>query len=151
MSKKVVTSIRRTGSASTPVRHIVAVQGTGKEAVETILSTPIEKVQWGVDFRHGGASVPIEQYAFKVAGRTVERFADATAIVLKRHHIGFESSEGHQAYVTKALEIVHGEAGLHEIVTPADAAPAVGSITQRTFKAVPIGEVTELTEEAAPV
>lgn len=87
MAQKLVDSIRRTGTSTSPIRQLVVVQGSGKNAVETVLSTPIEKIDMGLSFRNGGARTPIEQYAFRVGGKTVERFADAAALVFKRHHI----------------------------------------------------------------
>ena len=108
MATKTVDQIRRTGSGTSKIRQIVVVQGSGKTAVETVLSTPIEKISKGLAFRHGAARVPVEQYAFKVGAKTVERFADAAALVLKRHHIELASDEGAQTYVKRAFEILRG-------------------------------------------
>lgn len=135
MSKMIATSIRRTGRAETPVRHLVVVQGSGKEAVERILSAAIEKVQWGVEFRHGGKPAPMEQYAFRVGGKTVSRFADAAALVLKKHHVEVEAGD-HQEYLKAALAIMKGEEGLREVVLPETATPAIGQIS--TPKAVEV-------------
>lgn len=112
MAQKIVTSIRRTGTVASPTRQIVVVQGTGRKSVETVLSTPIEKIEMGLSFRNGGARTPIEQYAFRVGTKTVERFADATALVLKKHHIALDDMETAQTYVKKAFKILTGQEDL---------------------------------------
>lgn len=111
MSKKIVDTIRRTGTASSPTRFIVTIQGSGKDAVRTTLSTPITKVKGPEQFRHGGAHVPMEQYAFQVGSTTYERFADAAAVVLKRHHVELAQPDASdvQEYVQKAFKIIRGE------------------------------------------
>lgn len=116
MTAKTVDSIRRTGRATSKTRQIVVVQGSGKHAVETVLSTTITKIDCGLQFRFGAARVPVEQYAFKVGAKTVERFADATALVLKRHNIVLSGNAAEaQTYVQKAFDIVNGKAELHEV------------------------------------
>lgn len=126
MAKMIVDSIRRTGTATSPIRQIVVVQGEGKTAVERVLSTAIEKLSWGNEFRHGGAHTPIEQYAFRVNGKVYERFADAAAVILKRHNVELSDLEGAQAYVKKAFAIIRGEDQLRVVTElPSGAAPAV--------------------------
>jgi hypothetical protein len=126
MANKIVDYIRRTGSATSPVRNLVVVQGTGKSAVETVLSTSITKLSWGLAFRHGAAATPVEQYAFQVGKRVFERFADAAAVVLKRHNIELAANEldSAQTYVQDAFKILRGEQELREITPPAEAVPA---------------------------
>lgn len=107
MAQKITASIRRTGRSTSAIRQLVAVSPDG---TETVLSTPIEKVSFGLAFRHGGRAVPVEQYAFKVLGKTYERFADAASIVLKRHHVTLEGDlSDHQEYVQRAIKILRGE------------------------------------------
>lgn len=108
MAKKIVDSIRRTGKSTSTFRQIVVVQGEGKDARETVLSTPIEKVVFGKAFRNGGAATPIEQYGFKVGTKTYERFADAASVVLKKHNIDLLDASEAQAYVQKAFRIIQG-------------------------------------------
>lgn len=106
MAKLIATSLRRTGNSASKFRQIVVVRENGEEAV---LSTAIEKVTLPPAFRHGGSARPVEQYYFVVKGRAVERFADATAIVMKIHHIEVTGDpEGHQEYVQRAMAIVAG-------------------------------------------
>lgn len=117
MAKKIVDTIRRTGNSKTAIRQIVVVQGSGKSAVETVLSTPITKIDMGMSFRNGGRRTPIEQYAFKVGKRTVERFADAAALVLKKHNIALAGQmEEAQTYVQRAFAIVQGKDEIREAV-----------------------------------
>lgn len=127
MTTKIVDFVRRTGSATSAMRQIVVVQGEGKNAVETVLKTPIEKIEWGTAFRNGASHVPIEQYAFRVGVKTVERFADATALVLKRHNVTVAGVlEDHQAYVQKAIAILNGTEELKLLSeVPTEAKPAV--------------------------
>jgi len=110
-----VDSIYRTGRATDPIRRIVTVQGAGKLAVEHTLSTPITKVNWALKFRHGNRHIPVEQYAFQVDGRTVERFADATALVLKKHHVDLSPLNNWQKYVMRASLIMTGKELLRTI------------------------------------
>jgi hypothetical protein len=76
-----------------------------------VLGTEIHKVRLPEAFiKAGGKTVPVEQYAFKVGGMVVARFADATALVFKRHHIAIsQDAEGSQNYVREALAIIRGE------------------------------------------
>lgn len=135
MSKLTATSLRRTGTVTSPIRQIVVVQGTGRDAVERILSTPIEKIQWGVEFRHGAAPAPMEQYAFRVGKTVVERFADATALVMKKHHVVLEPGT-HQEYVVVAQDILKSLKPLRVITPPSDAVPATGAISQSKVERV---------------
>jgi hypothetical protein len=128
MAKKTVDFIRRTGTATSPIRQIICVNGRGKAAVEKTLSTPIEKVELPhPQFRAMGAgSSPIEQYAFRIGNKTVSRFADACALVLKRHHIEVADAEedGQQAYVRKALRKIRGQEPIDFIAAGGDVTPA---------------------------
>lgn len=123
--------IVRTGRATSAIRHLELVTDLDEKGNEfrTKLSTPIEKIEWGLSFRHGGGRVPMEQYAFRVGAKVYERFADATAAVLRRHRVTVSKLEQHQRYVEKALAIL---AGAEEIrimqVVPQDAQPAIGAI-----------------------
>jgi hypothetical protein len=113
MAKKVVDAVRRTGSARSKVRQIVVIQGEGKNKVEQVLSTTIEKLEFAPQFRFGKSPRPIDQYGFKVGSKSVERFADATALVLKRHQVQIAQPEDAQIYVKKAVAIMEGKEALH--------------------------------------
>lgn len=79
------------------------------------LSTQILKVELPEKFVKGsGKTAPVEQYAFVVDNKTVARFADAAALVLKKHHVAVRSEdlEDVQIYVRKAVEILNGKAEL---------------------------------------
>lgn len=108
MANKIVDKVRRTGHSASSMRQLVVVQGDGKDEVETVLTTPIHKVEWGLQFRHGGARTPVEQYAFRVGAKTYARFADAASVVLRKHHIELATLEGAQIYVKKAFAIING-------------------------------------------
>jgi len=125
--KLVAERIVRTGSATSSTRKIVLVNGTGREKVEKLLDTPITKMQWGPEFRHGANHIPVEQYAFTVDGVTYERFADATAVVLKKHKVTVLEFEGgaHQIYVQRALNVLRGDEKLRTVTLPESAAPAI--------------------------
>lgn len=128
MNKMLVNAIRRTGSATSPIRQLIAVQGEGKDAVERVLSTVIEKIEWGFEFRFGGSHTPVEQYAFRVRGKTYERFADAAAVVMKIHHIELAENEVIEAqiYVQRAVAILKGQDDLRLLTeVPSDAKPAI--------------------------
>jgi hypothetical protein len=114
MANMQIDFLRRTGSATSAIRQIVAVSGHGKQAVEKVLSTPITKITWAPEFRHGGSHKPIEQYCFEVRGKRYERFADATAVVMKIHHIAIAPNEveSAQQYVKQAVAILEGKAPL---------------------------------------
>lgn len=114
MNKKLVNSIYRTGTSKTATRRLVVTQGTGKNAVTTVLSTPIEKIEMGLSFRNGRSRTPIEQYMFRVGKRHVERFADAAALVLKKHHIALDENAKVPAYVQHAFNIMNGNAAIRE-------------------------------------
>jgi hypothetical protein len=143
MAKKTVDAIRRTGTARTPIRQLVVVQGEGKTAVETVLSTPIEKVEWGMQFRFGASPKPVEQYAFKVGGKTVERFADAAALVMKKHHVELAGNEtaNAQIYVQRATAILEGRDTLRILSeVPEEAKPAIATYAQREQAFDEVGE-----------
>lgn len=110
MTTKIVDTIRRTGTATSPIRQLIVVQGSGKHAVETVLSTSIEKIKGAEAFRFGGSPRPMEQYAFRVGKTVVERFADAAALVLRRHHVSLAdpAADDHQEYVKRAFAILAG-------------------------------------------
>jgi len=112
MAKMTPDRVKRTGSASTSLRQLVAVWNgePGKRDTERTLGTPINKVAYKADtaFRSFGGNRPIEQYAFEVAGKFVERFADATALVLKRHHVQVEVTDDSPTYVKRALAMIAG-------------------------------------------
>jgi hypothetical protein len=74
----------------------------------------------------------MEQYCWVVAGKRVERFADVTALVLKRHHVAIDEkvpTEELPAYVRRALNIMAGKEPLHLINNPLPigAHPAIAS------------------------
>jgi len=132
VAKKVVDRIKRTGRITNPVRYLVAVEGAGKNKKESILSTPIKKIAWALEFRFGAKPAPMEQYAFQVGARTVARFADAAALVLKRHHVEIRESADEMAkYLVKALAILDGDEELQEVELPEGAAPATGYLTNK--------------------
>ena len=58
MTSKFVNKIHRTGTITSPFRQLIVTQGAGRDKVETVLGTPIEKVSAGVLFRHGAGHVP---------------------------------------------------------------------------------------------
>jgi len=130
MASKIVDRITRTGSATSPIRQLVAWQG--KE--DTVLGTPITKIEWPMEFRHGGSHIPVEQYAFQVTNRgktrTYARFADATAVVMKIHNVEIAGNEmeNAQIYVKRAVAILEGRDQLQviESVNP-NAVPAVAN------------------------
>lgn len=103
MAKMIVTDlVRRTSTKNT--FHIVVTKAAGGDPVE--LSTPIVKVTEPLEYRKVGArTVPVEQYAFEVAGKKVDRFADATAIVLKRHQVQIAEGVKIPTYAQKAVAI----------------------------------------------
>jgi len=111
MGKKVVDTIRRTGNAQSPTRHIEVIVGSGKSAVREVLGTAIKKIKGPEQFRHGGAHIPVEQYGFQVGAKTVERFADATALVLRKHRIALAQPKADdvQEYVKRAYRIIDGK------------------------------------------
>jgi hypothetical protein len=122
----IVDGIRRTGSATSPFRQLEVLQGDNRR----VLSTPITKISWDLEFRGGATATPIEQYVFKVDGKIVERFADATALVLKKHHVEIDASvpaSELQIYVKKALAIMKGtdQLHVHSGSLPTSAAPAI--------------------------
>lgn len=102
MTKMQVTNVRREASRDKMTYHLIVT----KDGEPRTLLTPIEKVMGPPQFRAGR---PIEQYAFRVAGRSVERFADAAAIVLKRHHVAMLVTEEDQEYVQRAFAIMRGD------------------------------------------
>jgi len=120
MANKRVEFISRTGSSKSTVRRIEVQIGTGKKAVRTMLSTPITKVVSGVAFRLGGKHIPVEQYHFEVGKQKVQRFADATALVLKRHFVVMddEAVAQSQDYVQRAFAILSGKEVLRMAVEP---------------------------------
>jgi len=118
MTKSIVTSIHRTGSATSVLRHLVVQKGEGKNAEFVTLSTPITKVSLPEAFaKAGGKTIPIEQYGFKVGAKTVQRFADAAALVFKRHFVTMsdENIAEAQIYVKRAFAIVAGTESLREV------------------------------------
>lgn len=134
MSKMFVDAVRRSGSADRPFRQLEVVQGKSR----LVLDTAIKKISWAPEFRHGASARPIEQYIFQVGDKVVERFADATALVLKRHNVEFEANvprDELQTYVRKALEIMEGKEPLHvhNAPLPADAKEAVVTFTEEAL------------------
>lgn len=122
MSKMIVDGLRRTGSATSKFRQIVAVQGKDKRTLNTV----IEKVEWAPQFRFGAEPKPMEQYAFRVRGKIYERFADATAAVMKIHHIEVAANEleDAQEYVKRAAAILAGTEEIRLAQLPEEAAQA---------------------------
>ena len=111
MGKKVVDVIRRTGNAQSPTRYIEVIMGSGKSAVREVLKTAITKIKGQEQFRHGAAHVPVEQYGFQVGAKSVERFADAAALVLRKHRVvlALPKDEDVQEYVKRAYRIIDGK------------------------------------------
>lgn len=111
MGKKVVDVIRRTGNAQSPTRYIEVIRGSGKSATREVLGTAITKIKGPEHFRHGAAHVPMEQYGFQVGAKSVERFADAAALVLRKHRIvlALPKDDDVQEYVKKAYRIIDGK------------------------------------------
>lgn len=131
MATKHADRIARTGSATTPTRKIVVYTGSGKNEIREVLTTPITKIEWGLQFRYGAAHTPVEQYAFQVGKTVYERFADATAAVLKRHHVKLPVLGTHQIYVRRALDILAGVDELRVLAElPDTAREAAGAITR---------------------
>lgn len=109
MTMKTVFSVARTGSAKSNERFLVVSTGEGEKNHLETLTTKITKLDFGLAFRNGGNPTPIEQYAFQVGTKVYDRFADATAAVLKRHHVKIEAvREDLPTYVQKALDILEG-------------------------------------------
>lgn len=128
MGNKVVDVIRRTGNARSPSRYIEVIQGSGKNAVREVLGTQIIKIKGPEQFRHGADHIPVEQYGFQVGARTVERFADATALVLRKHRVvlALPDDESVQEYVKRAYRIIAGKETLRILKdVPEDYKPAV--------------------------
>jgi len=128
MSRKIVDVIRRTGNAQSPSRFIEVIQGSGKNAVREVLSTPITKIKGPEAFRFGAAHTPVEQYGFQVGAKTVERFADAAALVLRKHQVrlALPNDEGVQEYVQRAFRIIEGKEKLRILKdVPAGFVPAI--------------------------
>ena len=114
MGKKVVDVIRRTGNAQSPTRYIEIIQGSGKSAVREVLKTAITKIKGPEQFRHGAAHTPVEQYGFQVGVKSVERFADAAALVLRKHRVvlALPKDDSVQEYVKRAYRIIDGKEAL---------------------------------------
>ena len=127
MSQEIIIAERivRTGSATSAVRKLVVVNGAGKDKVEQLLDTPITKMEWAPEFRHGANHVPVEQYGFMVEGTTYERFADATSVVLEMHSVKVIEMVGHQIYVQKALNILRGTEKLRTVDLPETAMKSI--------------------------
>ena len=92
--------------------EMVRVLEVHKDKTVKVLGTRIEKVMLPDLFvKAHGKTAPIEQYAFKVDGKTVARFADAAALVLKKHHVELteEAAEASQTYIRKAFDIISGK------------------------------------------
>ena len=123
MTSKVVDQIKRTGTSQSPMRQLVVVQGSGKDKVEVVLSTPIEKLTAPNAFRKGGGgNKPVEQYGFKVGAKRVYRFADATALVMRKHHITLApNAEDVPLYVQHAIAILDGKEQLRPADLPTEA------------------------------
>lgn len=123
-NKMVVDRIRRTGSATSEFRQLIVTQGE----IDRVLSTVIVKLKLGPElFRNGKAANPVEQYAFRVRNTVFERFADATAAVMKIHHVELEPNEiiDAQQYVQKAVRILQGKEQLRALQeVPQTAVPA---------------------------
>jgi hypothetical protein len=67
----------------------------------------------------------MEQYCWVVAGKRVERFADVTALVLKRHHVAIDEkvpTEELPAYVRRALNIMAARSRCTSSTTPSPSA-----------------------------
>lgn len=100
MAKMIVTEVSR----KTTEKNTFRIAVTKASGDEVTLSTPIVKVIGEPEYRKVGArTVPVEQYGFEVAGKKVDRFADATAIVLKRHQIEIAEGAKVPTYVEKAV------------------------------------------------
>ena len=129
MGKKVVDVIRRTGNAQSPTRYIEVIRGSGKSAIREVLKTAITKIKGPEHFRHGANHIPMEQYGFRVGAKTVMRFADATALVLRKHQIvlALPKDEDVQEYVKRAYQIIDGKEDLRLLkkAETADYKPAV--------------------------
>lgn len=103
MAKMIVTEVSR--KVASKGQFVIAVtKASGEEAT---LATTIQRIQRDApEFRKiGGRTYPVDQYAFEVNGKTVDRFADATAIVLKRHNIEIAEGAKVPTYVSKAVAL----------------------------------------------
>lgn len=122
--------IIRTGNINSPFRQLIAVIGEGRTRTEIVLSPRINKVEWGLQFRHGSARTPVEQYAYEVNGVVFERFADAASVVMNLNGVKINSLLGDlQIYVRRALAIIEGRDQIRIITDlPATIAPAVGRV-----------------------
>jgi len=128
MANMQIDALRRTGSATSANRQLIAVWGEGKNRSEKVLSTVITKISWGTQFRHGASHKPVEQYCFEVRGKRYARFADAASVVMKIHHIVIAANEleNAQIYVKQAAAILAGTAELQMATdVPVDAVLAV--------------------------
>lgn len=131
-----------TRKASGPAARFIAVhQPSSNPKVKfttRLLGTKITKVELPEKYAkmHKGQTVPIEQYAFKVDDRIVLRFADATAIVLKKHHVDVDLGkfETRQVYLVKALEILAGKEPLKDVTAD------MASAAEAKAKPAPVAE-----------
>lgn len=114
MAMKKVTSItRRRDTVNANIRRIVVTTESGDTQT---LSTPIVKISKGFAFRNGRRATPVEQYAFQVGAKEVERFDSAVALVMRKHQIKLVAGAD-QVYIARAIEILKGERELG--LTPA--------------------------------
>ncbi len=99
MAKMQIVSLRRT-AVSKDNFQLVAVKVNGEEVT---LSTPIVKINKGVEFRKIGGIRPVEQYGFQVGKQEVERFDSATMLVLRRHNVEIAEGADIPAYAARAI------------------------------------------------
>jgi hypothetical protein len=114
MTTKLVDAVARhavrDGAGKTTNQRVLSVtQGRGKDAKTVVLSTPIVKIDWGTSFRALGGATPMEQYTFQVDRRQVERFADAAALVLRKHHVQVADGAEVPTYLQEAIARLRGE------------------------------------------
>jgi hypothetical protein len=81
----------------------------GQEPEVTALSTKIEKVTTETVVTGGAARRPIEQYSFRVGARLVLRFADAVALVAKKHRLDLNGVLKPPTYVQEAAAMLREE------------------------------------------
>lgn len=106
MAKMQLKTARRTKVSPTHFA-IVGVRATNGEEIQ--LTTLVEKTIQPAEYRKvGGKVIPVEQYAFKVGTKVVDRFADAAALVMKRHNIEIVDGAEIPAYLAKAVAINAG-------------------------------------------
>jgi len=101
MSKMQITAFSRR-AVEKDTFQIVVIKKNGEEVA---LKTLVTKINKGMDFRKGAKTFPVEQYEFDVAGKKVDRFDQAAALIMKRHQIELVEDAKVPAYVVRAAAL----------------------------------------------